>query len=152
MPKGLVSSDPLHPEDDMHWYTLGTIPTHRPKQTEGFQCISVRLWKSQWLSAHTKMMTTYTKLMTFCSVYRIKSSKHLVFLVCPACYCLYPVSCVIFLSMIIFKIIPCLLPFHYKSLFHILFYLLPHCCITYLLPTSHILNPHIHPTHCLNIV
>jgi hypothetical protein len=27
---------------------------------------------------------------------------------------------------------------------------LPHCRITYLLPSSHIPSPHVHPTHHLN--
>jgi hypothetical protein len=50
---------------------------------------------------------TYTNSTTFCSpFYCIKPSKHLVFLVYPACYRPFLVSCVTFLSLIIFKIIP----------------------------------------------
>jgi hypothetical protein len=32
-----------------HRYALGTIPTHRPKQAEGFRCILVKLQKCWWL-------------------------------------------------------------------------------------------------------
>jgi hypothetical protein len=40
-----------------YWYALGTIPTHRLKQAEGFQHISVGLQKSWQLSTYKKPMT-----------------------------------------------------------------------------------------------
>jgi hypothetical protein len=42
---------------EFRWYALGTIPMRRPKQAEGFRCISVKLQKCWWLSAHDKMTT-----------------------------------------------------------------------------------------------
>jgi hypothetical protein len=113
--------------------------------------MTTHIQKSQQLSA-------YTKSITFCSLfYHIKPSKCLVFSVCPICYCLYPVSCVTFLSLIIFKIIPhpmtLLIAFplqvivSYFILHHLL--LLTYHLITYLLPSSHILSSHINPTHRL---
>jgi hypothetical protein len=98
--------------------------------------------------------------MTFHSpFYHIKPSKYPVFSVCPTCYCPSPVSYVIFLSLIIFKIIPhpmtLLIAFPLQVIvsyfiLHCLV-LLPYCFITYLLPSSHILSPcichtcHLHP-------
>jgi hypothetical protein len=44
----------------MRWYTLGTIPTRRLKQAEGFWRISAKLQKSRWLLAHKKQTTLRT--------------------------------------------------------------------------------------------
>jgi hypothetical protein len=73
-------------------------------------------------------------------------------------YCLYLISCAIFLSLIIFKIIPH--PMTLLTVFPlqvIISYLisycllsLPYCHITYPLSSSHIPSPHIHHTHRLN--
>jgi hypothetical protein len=104
-------------------------------------------------------LSAYTKSMTFCSpFYCIKPSKHSVFSVCPACYHLYPVSCVTFLSLIIFKIIPhpmtllIAFPLQVTVSYFILhrLLLLTYHHITYLLPSSHIPSPRVHLTHCLN--
>jgi hypothetical protein len=77
-----------------------------------------------------------------------------VFLVCPACYHPSPVSCVPFLSLIMFKIIPhpmtLLIAFSLQVIvsYFILhcFSLLPYHFMTYPLPSSHIPSPHIHHT------
>jgi hypothetical protein len=140
----------------------------RPKQAKGFRSISVKLKKSRRLVTYTKPMTlhiykaddsphiqsrrlsAYTNSTTFHSpFYHIKLSKHPVFSVCPACYHPYPVSCVTFLSLIIFKIIPhpmtLLIAFPLQG---IVSYFISHCFpsltyhfITYPLPSSHILSP-----------
>jgi hypothetical protein len=90
--------------------------------------------------------------------YRIKPSKCPVFSVCLAYYRPSSVSCVTFLSLIIFKIIPhpmtLLIVFPLQV---IVSYFILHCfssltyhLMTYLLPHSHIPSPHIHYTHRLN--
>jgi hypothetical protein len=113
---------------------------------------TTRIQKSRRLSACTKLTTFYSPF------YCIKPSKHLVFSVCPACYHLYPVSCVTFLSLIILKIIPhpmtLLIAFplqvivSYFILHHLS--LLTYHLITYPLPSGHILSSHVCLTHCLN--
>jgi hypothetical protein len=104
-----------------------------------------------------RRITVYTKSTTFCSpFYRIKPSQCPVFSVCPACYCLYPISCATFLSLIIFKIIPhpmtLLIAFPLQVSYLILYCLLSliYHHITYTLPSSHILSPCVHPTRCLD--
>jgi hypothetical protein len=82
----------------------------------------------------------------------------LVFSVCPTCYHLYPLSCVTFLSLIIFKIIPhpmtLLIAFPLQVIvsyfiLHRLLSLTYHL-ITYLLSSSHIPSPCVRHTHHLH--
>jgi hypothetical protein len=131
-----TSDTSLHLWYFIHWYVLGTKSTCRPKQAKGFWQILVKLQKCWWLFAYTNLMTFHSPF------YHIKLSKCLVFSVCPACYHPSPVSCVTFLSLIIFKIPqPCLLSFHCKSLFHISFYTDYYC-----FPTVSLL------IHCLVVI
>jgi hypothetical protein len=75
------------------WYILGTIPTHRPKQAEGFWCISVKL-RQESMTSHiqkTRRLFAHTNLSTFYSLfYSIKPLQCPVISVWPTCYCLYP--------------------------------------------------------------
>jgi hypothetical protein len=134
-----------HVYEDAWWYTLGTIPTHRPKQTKGFWSISFKLQKSQQLLTYTKLTTSHSPF------YHIKPSKCPVFSVCPACYHPSPISCVLFLSLIMFKIIPhpmtllIVFPLQVIVSYFILhhFSSLPCHLMAYPLPSSHIPSPHI---------
>jgi hypothetical protein len=102
-------------------------------------------------------MTSYSPF------YHIKPSKCLVFSVCPACYHPSPVSCVTFLSLIIFKIIPHSMTLLIAFLLQVIvlyfilhcFSSLTYCLITYPFPSSHIPSPRIrhtcrlHPSHSI---
>jgi hypothetical protein len=100
-----------------HWYAFGTIPTHRPKVSDVYwssyrNADDFPQIKKQWLSAlHS---TTSNPHNAWCS-----QSVPLV-----TVSTLFPVlHSYLWSSLRSFPIPwPCLLPFHCKSLFHILFY------------------------------
>jgi hypothetical protein len=140
----------LHPPSVLmnhRWYTLGTIPTHRPKPVEGFQRISVKLQKSQQLSA-------YRKPTTLC-LYKLDN---ILLSILPHQTVTMPGVLYLLCSLIIFKIIPypmtllIVFPLQVIISYLILYCLLslPHCHITYLLPSSHIPSPCVCPTRHLN--
>jgi hypothetical protein len=141
------------------WYDLDTIPMCRLKQAKGFRCILVKLCKSWWLPAYKKPMTlcTYKLINIWLSILTHRS------LATPG---VLGLSCLL-LSLPLFPMLlsylwsslrsfpipwPCLLLFHCKSSFHILFclFLLAYCHITYPLSSSHIPSPRVHLTHRLN--
>jgi hypothetical protein len=113
----------------MRWYTLSTIPMHRPKQAEGFQCISVKLQK--------KPTTSHIQKPTTLSIYKVDDIllsilphqtitmpgdlglSHLL----PSLPSFPMLHSYLWSSLRSFPIPwPCLLLFHCKSSFHILFY------------------------------
>jgi hypothetical protein len=111
------------------WYDSGTIPTHRLMQAEAFRRISVKLCKSRWLPAYKKTMTLCTyKLVNFLlsilmhqtvATPGVLSLSHLL-LSLPLFPMLLPY---LWSSLRSFPIPwPCLLPFHCKSSFYILYY------------------------------
>jgi hypothetical protein len=101
----------------------------RPKQAKGFQCILVKLCKSQWLPAYKKPMTLHTyKLIDFLLSILTHQT-----LVTPGVLGLSR----LLLSLPLFPMLhtylwsslrsfpipwPCSLPFHCKSSFHILYH------------------------------
>jgi hypothetical protein len=78
---------------DMPWAPYPRVDRSRPKVSDAY-------WSScrnadNYSHITRRRLSAYTKSMTFCSpFYHIKPSQCPVFLVCPACYHLYPVSCV----------------------------------------------------------
>jgi hypothetical protein len=138
----------------LRWYAIGTVSTYRPKQAEGFRHISVKLQQKpttyciQEANDSPQIQTHWhLALHSYASNPRNAQCSRSV----PSITVSTLVSYVTFLSLIIFKIIawPCLLPFHCKSLFHILFYiayyhLLTIAALVTLLVLTLISRPHRH--------
>jgi hypothetical protein len=111
------------------WYAVGTIPTCRPKQAKGFRRISVKLCRSRWLPMYKKPTTLRTyKLVNFSlsilthQTLAMPSVLGLSRLL-PSLPSFPMLHTYLWSSLRSFPIPwPCLLPFHCKSSFHILFY------------------------------
>jgi hypothetical protein len=132
----------------------------KPKQDESFQRILVKIQKCRQLPTYRKPDDS-SHIQTHRLLLSILIHQTLATPGDPSLSCLLtslPCFLCYILSLIIFKIIPhpmtLLIAFplqviiSYLILYRLL--LLPHCHITYLLPSSHIPSPRIHPTHCLN--
>jgi hypothetical protein len=93
----------------LHWYDLGTIPTCRPMQAEGFRCISVKLQQKPMTyhiqeaddSQHVQGQRHYALHSTASNPRNARCSRSV-----PPITVSTLVSYVTFLSLIIFKIIP----------------------------------------------
>jgi hypothetical protein len=110
------------------WYALGTIPTCRPKQAEGFRCILVKLQKSQWLRIYKVDDSPHIQSQWHSALHSTASNCHNTW-----CSRSVPPVAVSTSSPVLHSYLwsslrsfpipwPCLLPFHCKLLFHILFY------------------------------
>jgi hypothetical protein len=140
-----------------HWYALGTIPTRRPKQAEGFWCILVKLQKSRQLSVYNKMMTlriykvddfllSILLHQTLAMPSVLSLSCLLPSLPCFLCYIL--ISDHLPHPMTLLIVFPLQVIVSYLILYCLL--LLTYCHITYPLSSSHIPSPRICPTCHLN--
>jgi hypothetical protein len=106
-----------------------TVPLHRPMQAEAFRHISVKLCKSRWLPAWKKPMTLYTykvdDIMLSILMHQTIATPGVLGLshLLPSLPLFPMLHTYLWSSLRSFPIPwPCLLPFHCKSSFYILFY------------------------------
>jgi hypothetical protein len=123
------------------WYAIGTISMYRPKQAEGFRCISIKVCRSWQLSMYKKPTTLHTyELIDFLlsilthqslTIPGVLGLSHLL----PSLPLFPMLHTCLWSSLRSFPIPwPCLLSFHCKSSFHILFYTAYFCLLTVTLP------------------